>query len=173
MPLLGYAKQAAGKRAIRGAQRVPRRSAVGRSAAAAVGRSAGRPVAVTMRSVGRVAVSVSRQFKFHKNEVLTPGAHTLFEPGEAGAARANPHSNPVVPYYAAGRDSSWYLAGGPPNCSYTVVDIRCGSMNCIHSPLRDHGKHLSTLTPCERSVSSLPTTSESRPPWLGVDSFSV
>ena len=25
---------------------------------------------------------------------LTPGAHTLFEPGEAGAARANPHSNP-------------------------------------------------------------------------------
>ena len=105
--------------------------------------------------------------------ILTPGAHTLFEPGEAGAARANPHSNPVVPYYAAGRDSSWYLAGGPPNCSYTVVDIRYGSMICIHSPLRDHGKHLSTLTPCERSVSSLPTTSESRPPWLGVDSFSV
>ncbi len=53
--------------------------------------------------------------------ILIPGAHTLFEPGEAGVARANPHSNPVVPYYAAGRDPSWYLADGPPNCSYTVV----------------------------------------------------
>ena len=41
VPLLGYAKQTAGKRAIRGAQRVPRRSAVGRSAAAAVGRPVG------------------------------------------------------------------------------------------------------------------------------------
>ena len=59
VPLPGYAKQTAGKRAIRGARRVPRRSAVGRSAAAAVGRPVGRPVAVTMRSVGRVAVSVS------------------------------------------------------------------------------------------------------------------
>ena len=59
VPRPGYAKQTAGKRAIRGAQRVPRRSAVGRSAAAAVGRPVGRPVAVTMRSAGRVAVSVS------------------------------------------------------------------------------------------------------------------
>ena len=66
-----YAKQAAGKRAIRGAQRVPRRSAVGRSAAAAVGRSAGRPVAVTMRSVGRVAVSVCG-FSFSRADVKTP-----------------------------------------------------------------------------------------------------
>ncbi len=40
--------------------------------------------------------------------VLIPGAHTLFEPGEAGVARASPHFNPVVPYYAAGRDPSWY-----------------------------------------------------------------
>ena len=50
VPLLGYAKQAACKRAIRGAprRRAPRRSAVGRSAAAAVGRPVGRPVAVTM-----------------------------------------------------------------------------------------------------------------------------
>ena len=52
-------RKTAGKRAIRGARRVPRRSAVGRSAAAAVGRPVGRPVAATMRSVGRVAVSVS------------------------------------------------------------------------------------------------------------------
>ena len=42
VPLLGYAKQTACKRVIRGAQRVPRRSAVGRSAAAAVGRPVGR-----------------------------------------------------------------------------------------------------------------------------------
>ena len=44
--------------------------------------------------------------------ILIPGAHTLFEPGEAGVARASPHFNPVVPYYAAGRDPSWYLADG-------------------------------------------------------------
>ena len=68
VPLLGYAKQAAGKRAIRGAQRVPRRSAVGRSAAAAVGRPVGRPVAVTMRSVGRVGCG----FSFSRADVKTP-----------------------------------------------------------------------------------------------------
>ena len=71
VPLLGYARQTAGKRAIRGAQRVPRRSAVGRSAAAAVGRPVGRPVAVTMRSVGRVAVSVCG-FSFSRADVKTP-----------------------------------------------------------------------------------------------------
>ena len=53
------------------AQRVPRRSAVGRSAAAAVGRPVGRPVAATMRSVGRVAVSVCG-FSFSRADVKTP-----------------------------------------------------------------------------------------------------
>ena len=52
------------------ARRAPRRSAVGRSAAAAVGRPVGRPVAVTMRSVGRVAVSVSVDFQFKAKETL-------------------------------------------------------------------------------------------------------
>jgi hypothetical protein len=83
--------------------------------------------------------------------ILISGAHTLFEPGEAGVARANPHSNPVVPYYAAGRDPPWYLADGPPNCSYTVVGIRCGRMYCIYSPLRNHriydGKHGASTFP--------------------------
>ena len=65
VPRLGYAKQAACKRAIRGAPRVPRRSAVGRSAAAAVGRPVGRPVAVTMaKRWTRCGFSFSRA-KFH------------------------------------------------------------------------------------------------------------
>jgi hypothetical protein len=74
------------------------------------------------------------KIKFRFEIFLIPGAHTLLEPGEAGVARANPHSNPVVPYYAAGRDPSWYLADGPPNCSYTVVGVRCGSIS-VFTPL--------------------------------------
>ena len=70
VPRPGYAKQTAGERAIRGAQRVLGRSAVGRSAAAAVGRPVGRPVAVTMRSVRRVAGFSFNDFQFKTFKTL-------------------------------------------------------------------------------------------------------
>ncbi len=41
-------------------------------------------------------LACSSQTLLASKQVTIPGAHTLFEPGEAGAARANPHSNPVV-----------------------------------------------------------------------------
>ncbi len=48
--------------------------------------------------------------------------------GTSGLLVLTPTPTLVVPYYAAGRDPSWSLADGPPNCSYTVVGIRCGSI---------------------------------------------
>ena len=61
------------------------------------------------RARGHLVRWLRRTFLFR---VLTHCSN-LGKPG-GGAARANPHFNPVVPYYAAGRDPSWYLADGPP-----------------------------------------------------------
>ncbi len=55
-------------------------------------------------------VSDSGRVLTHCSNLGKPGLHVL-----------TPHSNPVVPYYAAGRDPSWYLADEPPNCSHTVT----------------------------------------------------